>query len=84
MQKELEVIIGFRLSIYRSSQVFVSSPVRSFCYTPDIVYRLSSVLHRVSSVSTITTRNNKDIKSIFSANVYVPELVAPPTLVIKL
>ena len=45
---------------------------------------------RLSSVSTITTRNNLDIKSIFGANVhYVPGLcllgiVPPPTLVIKL
>ena len=34
-----------------------------------------SVVGRVSYVSTITTRNNEAIKSIFSANVYrVPEL----------
>ena len=34
-----------------------------------------SVVRRVSSVSTITTRNNEAIKSIFSANVYhVPGL----------
>ena len=34
-----------------------------------------SVVRRVSSVSTITTRNNEDIKSIFGANVYhVPGL----------
>ena len=33
------------------------------------------VVRRVSSVSTITTRDNKDIKSIFGANVYhVPGL----------
>ena len=31
----------------------------------------SSVVRRVSSVSTITTRNNEAIKSIFSANVYL-------------
>ena len=49
-----------------------------------------SVVHRVSSVSTITTRNNKDIKSLFGADVHhVPGLClliigAPPTLVIKL
>ena len=29
-----------------------------------------SIVRRVSSVSTITTRNNEAIKSIFSANVY--------------
>ena len=35
----------------------------------------SSVVRRVSSVSTITTKNNKDIKSIFGANVHhVPGL----------
>ena len=35
----------------------------------------SSVVCRVSSVSTITTRNNKDIKSIFWADVHhVPGL----------
>ena len=34
-----------------------------------------SIVRRVSSVATITTRNNKAIKSIFSANVYhVPGL----------
>ena len=34
-----------------------------------------SVVRRVSSVSTITTRNNKDIKSIFGADVHhVPGL----------
>ena len=33
------------------------------------------VVHRTSSVSTITTRNNKDIKSIFGADVHhVPGL----------
>ena len=30
----------------------------------------SSVIHRVLSVSTITTRNNEAIKSIFSAKIY--------------
>ena len=50
----------------------------------------SSVVRHGSSVSTITTRNNSDIKSIFGAIVHhVPGLchqvlVAPPTLVIKL
>ena len=49
-----------------------------------------SVVRRVSSVSTITTRNNEDIKSIFGANVqHVPGLCllgigGDPTLVIKL
>ena len=39
------------------------------------VRRPTSVVRRVSSVSTITTRNNKDIKSIFGANVHhVPGL----------
>ena len=34
-----------------------------------------SVVRRVSSVSTMTTRNNKDIKSIFGADVHhVPGL----------
>ena len=34
-----------------------------------------SIVHRVSSVSTITTRNNEAIRSIISANVYhVPGL----------
>ena len=49
-----------------------------------------SVVRRVSSVSTITNRNNKDIKSIVGADVHhVPGLClldigVPPTLVIKL
>ena len=39
------------------------------------VRRLSSVVRRVSSVSTITTRNNKVIKSMFCAIVHhVPGL----------
>ena len=50
---------------------------------------LSSVVLCVLSVSTITTRNNYDIKSIFGANVYhVPRLClldigSAPTLTIK-
>ena len=50
----------------------------------------SSVFHHPSSVSTITTRNNKAVKSIFCANVYhVPGLCllgigGAPTSVIKL
>ena len=45
-------------------------------FMPDPWRCLSSIACRVSSVSNITTRNNfKDIKSIFSANVYhVPGL----------
>ena len=40
-----------------------------------VVRRSSPVVRRVSSVSTITTKNNKDIKSIFGANVHhVPGL----------
>ena len=35
-----------------------------------VVRRPLSVVRRVSSVSTTTTRNNEDIKSIFSANLY--------------
>ena len=38
----------------------------------------SSIFRRVSSVSTITAKNNSDIKSTFSANVYhVPGLCLP-------
>ena len=37
---------------------FFSSPVGSLCHTRGIVRRLSSVVRRVSSESTITTRNN--------------------------
>ena len=42
---------------------FASSPVGSLCHTRGVVRlvggrRLSSVVRRVSSVSTITTRNN--------------------------
>ena len=54
------------------------------------VLRSSSVVCRVSSVSTITTRNNQDIKSIFGANVHhVPGLCllgigGAPKLVVKL
>ena len=50
----------------------------------------TSVVLRTSSVSTITTRNNQVIKSIFGAIVHhVPGLCllgkgAPPTLLIKL
>ena len=59
-----------------------SSTVGSLCHTCGVVRRPSFVAHhptsvvrRVSSVSTITTRNNKDIKSIFGANVHhVPGL----------
>ena len=43
--------------------------------TLSVVCRPLSVVCRVSSVSTITARNNEVIKSIFSANVYhVPGL----------
>ena len=46
----------------------ISSPVGSLCHTPGVVLR-------VSSVSTITTRNNEAIESICRANVYhVPGL----------
>ena len=39
------------------------------------IQRPASAILRVSSVSTITTRNNKDIKSIFGADVHhVPGL----------
>ena len=55
-------------------KIFIS-PVGSLCHTPGVVRRPSSIVRRVSSVSTITTRNNEAIKSIFSANVYpVPGL----------
>ena len=37
---------------------FISSPVGSLCHTCGVVRRRSSVVRRVSSVSTITTRNN--------------------------
>ena len=47
-----------------------SSNVGSLCHTPGIVHHPSLVVGHASSVSTITTRNNKDIKSIFSANVH--------------
>ena len=73
-----------------SFSLFFGSPVRSLCHTCDVVHHLSSVIRHVLSVSTITTRNNKDIKSVFGANVHhVPGLcllgmVVPPTLVIKL
>ena len=35
-----------------------SSPVGSLCHTLGVVHRRSSIVCRVSSVSTITTRNN--------------------------
>ena len=38
--------------------IFISSPVGSLCHTRGFVRRPSSVVRRVSSVSTITTRNN--------------------------
>ena len=38
--------------------LFFSSPVGSLCHTRGVVRRPSSVIRRVSSVSTITTRNN--------------------------
>ena len=54
---------------------FFSSPVGSLCHTLGVVCHLSSVVRHVSSLSTLTTRNKKDIKSIFGANVYhVPGL----------
>ena len=36
----------------------LSSPVGSYAITPSVVHHLSYVICRVSSVSTITTRNN--------------------------
>ena len=42
----------------------------SLRHTHGAVRRPSSVVRRVSSVSTITTRNNLDIKSIFDANIH--------------
>ena len=62
----------------------------SLCHTRGVVRRLSFVVRRVSSVSTITTRNNKDIKSIFGADVHhVPGVCllgigGSPSLIIKL
>ena len=54
---------------------FFSSPVGRLFHTPGVVRRPSSIVLHVSSVSTIATRNNEAIKSIFSANVYhVPGL----------
>ena len=50
--------------------IIFSSPVGSLCHTPGVVSRPSSIVRHVSSVATITTRNNEAIKSIFSANVY--------------
>ena len=51
------------------------SPMGSLCHTPGVVGHLSSDVCCVSSVSTITTRNNQDIKSIFDANAHhVPGL----------
>ena len=45
------------------------------CRLPSVMCRLSSVVRHVSSVSTITPRNNQDMKSMFGANVYhVPGL----------
>ena len=44
-------------TIFFSKNLF-SSPVGSLCHTRGVVRRLSSVIRRVSSVSTITTRNN--------------------------
>ena len=67
-----------------------SSHLGSLCHTPGKVCGPSSVVCRVSHVSTITTRNYEAIKSIFSANVYhVPGLCllgigGAPTSVIKL
>ena len=56
-------------------QLLFSSPVWSLCHTCDIVWGQSSFVHHVSSVSTITTKNNKDIKPIFGADVHhVPGL----------
>ena len=55
-----------------------------------VVRRPSSIVRHVLSVSTIATRNNEAIKSIFSANVYhAPGLCllgigGAPTSVIKL
>ena len=46
------------------ASLLFSSPVGSLCHSPGVVH-----VRRVSPVSTIATRN-KDIKSIFAANVH--------------
>ena len=61
---------SFDLSRYLNHMPLFSSPVGSLCHTRGVVRRPSSVVCRVSSVCTITTRNNKDIKSIFGADVH--------------
>ena len=46
--------------VHRTSpaRTLISSPVGSLCHTRGVVHRPLSVVRRVSSVSTITTRNN--------------------------
>ena len=51
-------IVNCHFNLAASCCHFVSSPVGSLCHTPGVVRRPSSVVRRVSSVSTITTRNN--------------------------
>ena len=85
-------LIGLKIiAPYKVLCSIISSPVGSLCHTPGVDRRPSYLIRRTSSVSTITTRNKKDVKSIFGANVqHVPGLcllgigAPPPTLVIKL
>ena len=63
----IHVFVTFDVSYFLFVHVFVnsavslvifSSPVGSLCHTRGVVRRPSCVVRRVSSVSTITTRNN--------------------------
>ena len=51
--------VNFKLSPHFGFRIcIISSPVGSLCHAPGVVRCPSSNVHHVSSVSTITTRNN--------------------------
>ena len=75
---------GRKISVFLCFQLLYHQKVQKFAWGPTIFcgelapypwHCPSSIVRRVSSVSTITTRNNEAINSIFSANVnHVPGL----------
>ena len=52
-----KVIVGVEVVRIHSCDI-ICSPVGSLCHNPGVFRRRSSIVRRVSSVSTITTRNN--------------------------
>ena len=53
-----KIVLVLLAGLFVSSCSIFGSPVGSLCHTRGVVRRPSSVVRRVSSVSTITTRNN--------------------------